>query len=121
MARRWRSIILALVGLACSRSAFAAKYLIGQTANSGAFEVHFEEDKHTLDLATDCHPGKACPPVVVMTGLHIGTIDVKNCQDGIAYMFVNRGDLDAGVVVQHQGGLFGSKGIPRFGLGTCFC
>merc|ERR1719330_1014308 len=111
MARRWRSIILALVGLACSRSAFAAKYLIGQTANSGAFEVHFEEEKQTLDLATDCHPGKACPPVIVVT----------NCQEGVMYTFVNKGELDAGVVVQHEGGLYGSKGIAQFGVGTCFC
>uniref|UniRef100_A0A7S0AAJ0 Uncharacterized protein n=1 Tax=Pyrodinium bahamense TaxID=73915 RepID=A0A7S0AAJ0_9DINO len=99
----------------------AAKYIIGKTANSGAFEVHFDDDKRTLDLANDCHPGKACPPVIIMSGRQVGTIDVNNCQEGVMYTFVNKGDIDAGVVVQHEGGLYGSKGIAQFGVGTCFC
>eukprot|EP00971_Amphidinium_carterae_P243146 4828535-Amphidinium_carterae.1 len=29
--------------------------------------------------------------------------------------------IDAGVVVQHTGGVYGSKGIAQFGSGQCFC
>merc|ERR1712061_730332 len=114
MSRRKYCLLSALACLWSLRPALAAKYIIGQTANSGAFEVHFEEEKQTLDLATDCHSGKACPPVIVMTGRHVGTIDVNNCQEGVMYTFVNKGELDAGVVVQHEGGLYGSKGIAQF-------
>eukprot|EP00401_Gymnodinium_catenatum_P010580 CAMPEP_0117475338 /NCGR_PEP_ID=MMETSP0784-20121206/9743_1 /TAXON_ID=39447 /ORGANISM="" /LENGTH=115 /DNA_ID=CAMNT_0005269581 /DNA_START=79 /DNA_END=426 /DNA_ORIENTATION=+ len=102
-------------------SALSAKYMIGTEANSGAFEVYFDEDKRILDLAEDCHKEKACPPVIVMTGRQVGTVDVTNCNEGVMYTFVNKGELDAGVVMQHEGGLYGSKGIPQFGVGTCFC
>ncbi|CAJ1407653.1 unnamed protein product [Effrenium voratum] len=101
--------------------ALASKYLIGQEERSGAFEVHFDEEKTTLDLSKDCYPGKVCPPVLVMVGRQVGTIEVSNCHEGVMYTFVNKGELDAGVVVQHEGGLYGSKGIPQFGVGTCFC
>eukprot|EP00933_Yihiella_yeosuensis_P024345 TRINITY_DN18873_c0_g3_i1.p1 TRINITY_DN18873_c0_g3~~TRINITY_DN18873_c0_g3_i1.p1 ORF type:complete len:129 (-),score=11.26 TRINITY_DN18873_c0_g3_i1:123-509(-) len=101
--------------------AHAAKYIIGQEAHAGAFEIAFDEDKNTLDLAKDCYPGKACPPVIVMVGRQVGTIEVMNCHEGTMYTFVNKGELDAGVVMQHEGGLYGSKGIPQFGVGTCFC
>mmetsp|Transcript_72687 Transcript_72687/g.164948 ORF Transcript_72687/g.164948 Transcript_72687/m.164948 type:complete len:131 (-) Transcript_72687:144-536(-) len=107
--------------LACLRPVQAAKYIIGNTANSGAFEIHFDDDKRTLDLEKDCHNNKACPPVIIMSGRQVGTIDVSHCQEGVMYTFVNKGDLDAGVVVQHVGGLYGSKGIAQFGVGTCFC
>eukprot|EP00927_Polykrikos_kofoidii_P053363 TRINITY_DN47806_c0_g1_i1.p1 TRINITY_DN47806_c0_g1~~TRINITY_DN47806_c0_g1_i1.p1 ORF type:complete len:126 (+),score=24.38 TRINITY_DN47806_c0_g1_i1:76-453(+) len=99
----------------------SAKYMIGREQNSGAFEVFFDEEKQVLDLAEDCHHDKACPPVVVMVGRQVGTIDVTNCQEGVMYTFVNKGDLDSGVVMQHEGGLYGSKGIPQYGVGTCFC
>eukprot|EP00971_Amphidinium_carterae_P294651 5850872-Amphidinium_carterae.1 len=56
--------IFALHVLAC----YGAKYLIGQEANSGAFEVDFSEEKHELDLRSDCHDSKPCPPVIVMKG-----------------------------------------------------
>ncbi|CAE8615205.1 unnamed protein product [Polarella glacialis] len=39
----------------------------------------------------------------------------------VMYTFVNKGELDGGVVMQHEGGLYGSKGISQFGVGTCFC
>lgn len=81
----------------------------------------FDEDKTTLDLSKDCYPGKVCPPVVVMIGRQVGTIEVSNCHEGVMYTFINKGDLDAGVVVQHEGGLYGSRGIPQFGMGSCFC
>ncbi|CAE8665978.1 unnamed protein product, partial [Polarella glacialis] len=99
----------------------SAKYMIGQQANSGAYEVSFDEDKATLDLSKDCFPGKPCPPVVVMVGRQVGTIEVSNCHEGVMYTFVNKGELDGGVVMQHEGGLYGSKGISQFGVGTCFC
>merc|ERR1719159_1598887 len=88
-----------ICSLWCWRLTQSAKYLIGQESNSGAFEVHFDDDKKTLDLDADCFPGKACPPVLVMTGRHVGTIDVINCHEGIMYTFVNKGDLDAGVLL----------------------
>mmetsp|Transcript_85703 Transcript_85703/g.142019 ORF Transcript_85703/g.142019 Transcript_85703/m.142019 type:complete len:133 (-) Transcript_85703:125-523(-) len=99
----------------------AAKYLIGQEANSGAFEVNFDDDKKTLDLHQDCHELKACPPVIIMTGRLVGTIEIQNCQDGVMYTFVNKSDLDAGIYVQNVGGQHGVKGINQFGVGTCFC
>jgi len=99
----------------------SGKYLIGQDDRSGAYEVMFDEDKTTLDLSKDCYPGKVCPPVVVMIGRQVGTIEVSNCHEGVMYTFINKGDLDAGVVVQHEGGLYGSRGIPQFGMGSCFC
>ncbi|CAE7862547.1 hypothetical protein AK812_SmicGene29013 [Symbiodinium microadriaticum] len=99
----------------------AAKYIIGQEERAGAYEVVFDEEKTALDLSKDCYPGKVCPPVVIMVGRQVGTIEVSNCHEGVMYTFVNKGDLDAGVVVQHEGGLYGSKGIPQFGVGTCFC
>mmetsp|Transcript_86235 Transcript_86235/g.136109 ORF Transcript_86235/g.136109 Transcript_86235/m.136109 type:complete len:125 (+) Transcript_86235:52-426(+) len=99
----------------------AAKYLIGTEANSGAYEIVFDEDKKVLDLEQDCHASKACPPVIVMKGRQVGSIDVKNCQDGVMYTFVNHGDLDAGIVIQHEGGIYGAKGIPQHGVGSCFC
>ena len=99
----------------------SGKYLIGQDERAGAYEVTFDEEKTTLDLSKDCYPGKVCPPVVVMIGRQVGTIEVSNCHEGVMYTFINKGELDAGVVVQHEGGLYGSKGIPQFGMGSCFC
>mmetsp|Transcript_93131 Transcript_93131/g.234064 ORF Transcript_93131/g.234064 Transcript_93131/m.234064 type:complete len:132 (-) Transcript_93131:243-638(-) len=120
MSNVWlRTIVLFLLG--ASWLVDSAKYIIGKTANAGAFEVDFDDEKRSLDLATDCFEGKACPPVVILSGRQVGTIDVRNCQEGVMYTFVNKGDLDAGVVLQHEGGLYGSKGIAQFGVGTCFC
>mmetsp|Transcript_22737 Transcript_22737/g.53053 ORF Transcript_22737/g.53053 Transcript_22737/m.53053 type:complete len:140 (-) Transcript_22737:94-513(-) len=119
---RWRGLTLGLfLWATCLSQCQGSKYLIGQESNSGAFEIHFSEDKHDLDLRKDCHDSRPCPPVVIMTGRMVGTVDVKNCQDGVMYTFVNKGELDAGVVLQHSGGLYGSKGIAQFGVGTCFC
>eukprot|EP00931_Biecheleriopsis_adriatica_P011882 TRINITY_DN112974_c0_g1_i1.p1 TRINITY_DN112974_c0_g1~~TRINITY_DN112974_c0_g1_i1.p1 ORF type:complete len:125 (-),score=21.02 TRINITY_DN112974_c0_g1_i1:41-415(-) len=112
--------LLLRVALFCC-TVHAAKYLVGHEANAGAFEVYFDEDKMTLDLDGDCYPGKVCPPVLVMLGQHSGTIEVKNCYVGVMYTFINKGEMDSGVVVQHEGGLYGAKGIPQFGVGTCFC
>lgn len=114
--------LVSLALLSCLGEVSASgKYLIGQDDRSGAYEVMFDEEKTTLDLSKDCYPGKVCPPVVVMIGRQVGTIEVSNCHEGVMYTFVNKGDLDAGVVVQHEGGLYGSRGIPQFGMGTCFC
>eukprot|EP00444_Apocalathium_aciculiferum_P028935 CAMPEP_0183431914 /NCGR_PEP_ID=MMETSP0370-20130417/55133_1 /TAXON_ID=268820 /ORGANISM="Peridinium aciculiferum, Strain PAER-2" /LENGTH=131 /DNA_ID=CAMNT_0025617735 /DNA_START=76 /DNA_END=471 /DNA_ORIENTATION=+ len=113
--------LLGLLLLHCAGLVDSAKYIIGQTVNSGAFLVEFDDDKRSLDLEADCHPGKACPPVIIMSGRQVGTIEVRNCQEGVMYTFLNKGDLDAGVVLQHEGGLYGSKGIAQFGVGTCFC
>eukprot|EP00439_Symbiodinium_sp_Y106_P080832 s21_g19.t1 len=71
----------------------AAKYIIGQEERAGAYEVVFDEEKTALDLSKDCYPGKVCPPVVIMVGRQVGTIEVSNCHEGVMYTFVNKGDL----------------------------
>eukprot|EP00747_Dinoflagellata_sp_TGD_P189733 gnl/TRDRNA2_/TRDRNA2_50435_c0_seq1.p1 gnl/TRDRNA2_/TRDRNA2_50435_c0~~gnl/TRDRNA2_/TRDRNA2_50435_c0_seq1.p1 ORF type:complete len:132 (-),score=28.04 gnl/TRDRNA2_/TRDRNA2_50435_c0_seq1:383-778(-) len=114
--RLWQTLVPCFVGAAA-----AAKYLIGQDAISGAFEVNFDEEKKDLNLRYDCHETKPCPPVIILTGKHAGTIQAYNCQEGVLYTFVHKGDLDVGIVVQQFGGEHGAKGIPQFGLGQCFC
>eukprot|EP00746_Dinoflagellata_sp_MGD_P165288 gnl/MRDRNA2_/MRDRNA2_94471_c0_seq1.p1 gnl/MRDRNA2_/MRDRNA2_94471_c0~~gnl/MRDRNA2_/MRDRNA2_94471_c0_seq1.p1 ORF type:complete len:130 (+),score=18.73 gnl/MRDRNA2_/MRDRNA2_94471_c0_seq1:64-453(+) len=115
--RRLGALLMSLI-LGMSQ---AAKYLIGTDSNSGAFEVSFDETKTLLDLEGDCHSQKSCPPVIIMVGSQQGTIELKNCETGVMYSFINHSENDAGITVQQEGGMFGAKGIPQYGVGTCFC
>ena len=59
-----------------------AKYLIGNDANSGAWEIGHELS--TLDLRQDCFDGKICPPVVIFTGQQSGSVPLNRaCIIGI--------------------------------------
>merc|ERR1719454_1616235 len=97
----------------------AAKYLIGNEANSGAWEV--QEEVGMFDLRESCHPGKICPPVIMFTGAQVGTIQVSNCEEGVLYSFINKSQNEYGIIVQDAGGESGAKPINQFGVGNCFC
>lgn len=95
-------------------------FLIGQNTPSGAILLLEEAEASVIDLARDC--GKSeCPSVIIFASQQWGTIDVKNCKKGRSYTFINKSQVDLGIVVQQAGGRFGSKPIARFDLANCFC
>jgi len=104
--------------------AAAQKYLIGNEQYSGAWNIT-QVDCSTLpcgfNLGSGCYPGRPCPPVVIFAGSLAGTIDMSDCDVGVMYSFVNLSVDDAGIVVQHKGGIYGAKGVAQFGTGVCFC
>ena len=93
-------------------------YSIGDATPSGAVVV--TDDSGTLNFLSDC--GKSpCPSVVILGGRQSGTVNAKHCKIGRQYTLINRSQSDLGVVLQQEGGRFGSKAIGRFDLATCFC
>jgi hypothetical protein len=61
------------------------------------------------------------PSVLIFGGQQWGTVNIRNCRIDRQYLLVNRSQVDLGIVVQEDGGLFGSKTISRFEAVTCFC
>jgi hypothetical protein len=95
----------------------AVDFMIGTESLFGAIEL--PDDVSILDLSK-C--GKAlCPSVLIFVGKQWGTISLKGCKIGRLYFFINRSDVDLGIVLQQEGGMFGSKAVGRFDLVTCFC
>ena len=82
--------------------------------------VILQGDSQNLNLASDCGP-IACPSVVIFGGKQWGTISIRNCKIGRQYLIINRSHVDLGIVLQQDGGRFGSKAISRFDAATCFC
>lgn len=96
-------------------------YVIGDNSPPhGAVKLGADFTGRPLNLDIECGT-HACPSVLIFTGQQWGTIDVVNCKVGQQYMFVNRSNMDLGIVVQQNGGAMGSKGIAQFDIGTCFC
>lgn len=82
--------------------------------------VVLNDDAPLLDLTSAC--GNAiCPSVIIFGGKQWGTINIHGCKVGRTYVFVNKSLIDLGIVVQQDGGRFGSKAIGRFDVITCFC
>eukprot|EP00812_Abedinium_dasypus_P012703 NODE_6209_length_521_cov_322.448498.p2 GENE.NODE_6209_length_521_cov_322.448498~~NODE_6209_length_521_cov_322.448498.p2 ORF type:complete len:133 (-),score=40.98 NODE_6209_length_521_cov_322.448498:105-503(-) len=113
--------ISALLSLGLFVAAEASSYFIGKEKHSGAYLLDLDEESRALDLELGCYEGKMCPPVIILQGRFSGTLELNNCIDGTLYNFVNNGDLDAGIVVQQEGGMHGSRGIEQYGVGPCFC
>lgn len=106
--------------------ALGQKYLIGNFEYAGGFnitdtDINCSTMPCSFDLNTGCYPGRKCPPVVIFEGAIAGTIDMSRCDVGVMYTFVNLSVDDAGIVVQHTGGIYGAKGVPQYGTGVCFC
>jgi len=96
----------------------ALDFIIGDNIPSGA--ILLTEDTSQVDLAKDC--GKSdCPSVIIFASQQWGTINMINCKKGRSYTFINKSKVDLGIVVQQEGGRFGSKPIGRFDVATCFC
>ena len=94
-------------------------FLIGDKARPYGAVLLQDETSH-LDLEKDC--GHAfCPSVLIFNSQQWGTISVSNCLVGRKYLFVNKSRVDLGIVIQQQGGRFGSKAIGRYDVASCFC
>ncbi|KAF4662790.1 hypothetical protein FOZ61_002159 [Perkinsus olseni] len=108
-------------------------YIIGEGTPAGAVTLAKEDE---VDLSTDCGNPR-CPSVVIFDGEQEGTQEMVNCYAGqlsvspaapagaietlARYTFINKSKRDNGIIVQHKGGRFGSKSIPQYGVGQCFC
>lgn len=94
-------------------------YVVGP-ANAGHGAVILFDDIGLLDLRIHCGTAE-CPSILIFGGQQWGTVNIRNCRAGRQYLLVNRSHVDLGIVVQEEGGLFGSKPISRFEAVTCFC
>ena len=94
-------------------------FLIGDSSPPfGA--VFIREDTPLVDLSMICGYNH-CPSVLIFAAQQWGTIGLKNCVIGRVYLIINQSKMDLGIVVQEDGGMFGSKPISRFDSVTCFC
>jgi hypothetical protein len=107
--------------ISCARSTFnhIPDVLIGSFSPPyGAVVV--TEDLSVLDLSNACGDG-VCPSILIFSGKQWGTINIKGCKTGRTYTLVNKSKVDLGIVIQQEGGRFGSKAIARFDVVSCFC
>lgn len=91
-----------------------------QSPPAGAITLNDDYSTSVLDLNSAC--GTAlCPSILMFTQKQWGTINVMNCKGGRTYTFINKSSVDLGIIIQQNGGMFGSKAISRFDLVNCFC
>ena len=95
----------------------ALQFTIGDQTPEGAIRIFKDSD---LDLELDCG-GKRCPSVIIFAGQQSGTVNVQKCFVGQMYYFINKSANEYGIVVQHNGGLFGARAVNQYDMGTCFC
>ncbi len=113
------SVIFALVLVSHGLHNEPLDFLIGDSSPPfGA--VFIREDTSLVDLSVTCGKNH-CPSVLIFAAQQWGTIGLKNCVIGRIYVIINQSKIDLGIVVQEDGGMFGSKPISRFDSVTCFC